>query len=125
LRLRATSPNFTVDDLERSLRFYTGALGFVEKERYKNDKGETLGVTLLAGRCELGLSQDDWAKGRGRKKGVACSVSCETAQDVDALAQRIKDAGFPLASEPKDEWGVRGFAVDDPDGFRLYVYRDK
>ena len=125
LRLRAASPNLTVDDLERSLRFYRDALGFIEKERWKNDKGATLGVMLLAGRCELGLSQDDWAKGRGRKKGVGFSVSCETAQDVDALARRVKEAGFALASEPKDEWGVRGFSVDDPDGFRLYVYREK
>ncbi len=125
LRLRATFPTLTVDDLERSIRFYTNALGFVEKERWKNDKGETMGVMLLAGVCELGLSQDDWAKGKDRKKGVGFSVSCETAQDVDALAQRVKGAGYALASEPKDEWGVRGFAVDDPDGFRFNVYREK
>jgi catechol 2,3-dioxygenase-like lactoylglutathione lyase family enzyme len=124
LRLRASVPSLTVGDLERSIRFYTDALGFVEKERWKNDKGETMGVMLLAGVCELGLSQDDWTKGRDRKKGVGFSVWCQTAQDVDALAQRVKGAGFPLASEPKDEWGGRNFAVEDPDGFRLVVYRE-
>jgi catechol 2,3-dioxygenase-like lactoylglutathione lyase family enzyme len=125
LRLRATVPSLTVNDLERSIRFYTDALGFMEKERWKNDAGQTLGVMLLAGRCELGLSQDDWAKGRDRTKGVGFSVWCDTAQDVDALAQRVKGAGFRLASEPKDEYGGRSFAVQDPDGFRLVLYREK
>jgi catechol 2,3-dioxygenase-like lactoylglutathione lyase family enzyme len=125
LRLRATIPSFTVDDLERSIRFYTDALGFVEKERWKDDKGVTRGVMLFAGTCELGLSQDDWAKGRDRKKGLGFSVWCETRQDVDALAARVKGAGFTLASEPKDEYGGRSFAIEDPDGFRLVLYREK
>jgi catechol 2,3-dioxygenase-like lactoylglutathione lyase family enzyme len=125
LRLRATVPSLTVNDLERSIRFYTDALGFLEKERWRNDKGETTGVMLLAGTCELGLTQDDWAKGRDRKKGVGFSVFCQTAQDVDALAQRVRGAGFRLASEPKDEWGGRTFSVEDPDGFRLVLYREK
>src|SRR5262245_8112654 len=125
LRLLATSPSLTVDDLEKSLRFYTDALGFMERERWKDDKGGTTGVMLLAGTCELGLFQDDWAKGRDRKKGVGFSVWCETTQDVDALAERVKGAGFPLASDPKDEWGSRSFAVQDPDGFRLVLYREK
>ena len=80
---------------------------------------------LLAGICELGLSQDDWAKGRDRTKGVGFSVFCQTSQDVDALARRVKGAGFSLASEPKDEWDGRTFAVEDPDGFRLVLYREK
>jgi catechol 2,3-dioxygenase-like lactoylglutathione lyase family enzyme len=125
LRLRATVPSLTVNDLEKSIRFYTDALGFLEKERWKNDKGQTTGVMLLAGTCELGLSQDDWAKGRDRKKGVGFSVWCETGQDVNALAARVRGAGFSLASEPRDEWGGRSFAVEDPDGFRLVLYREK
>jgi catechol 2,3-dioxygenase-like lactoylglutathione lyase family enzyme len=125
LRLRATVPSLTVDDLERSIRFYTDGLGFLEKERWKNDKGETMGVMLLAGICELGLSQDDWAKGRDRKKGVGFSVFCQTGQDIDALARRVQGAGYHLASAPKDEWDGRTFAVEDLDGFRLVFYREK
>jgi catechol 2,3-dioxygenase-like lactoylglutathione lyase family enzyme len=125
LRLRATVPSLTVNDLERSIRFYTDALGFIEKERWKNDEGKDMGVMLLAGICELGLSQDDWAKGRDRTKGVGFSVFCQTSQDIDALARRVKGAGFSLASEPKDEWDGRTFAVEDPDGFRLVLYREK
>ena len=34
LRLRAFEPTFTVDDVERSERFYTGIVGFVVDQRW-------------------------------------------------------------------------------------------
>ena len=124
LRLRATNPIFTVTDLERSIRFYTDVLGFVVSDRYRGSDGVLQGVMLKAGVCELGLSQDDWAKGRDRQRGVAVRVWCTTAQDVDALAQRIKARNYPLTQEPQDEsFGGRSLTLDDPDGFHLSIYR--
>jgi predicted enzyme related to lactoylglutathione lyase len=80
---------------------------------------------LKAGTCQIGLSQDDWAKGRDRQRGVAVRIWCTTAQDIDALAGRIKAAGGKLTQEPKDEpWGGRSISIDDPDGFHLTIYRD-
>ena len=103
LRLRATNPIFTVTDLERSIRFYSDVLGFVVSDRYHGSDGALQGVMLKAGVCELGLSQDDWAKGRDRQRGVAVRIWCTTAQDIDALAQRIKARNYPLTQEPRDE----------------------
>ena len=124
LRLRATNPIFTVTDLERSIRFYTDVLGFVVSDRYHASDGALQGVMLKAGVCELGLSQDDWAKGRDRQRGAAVRVWCTTAQDVDALAQRIKARNYPLTQEPRDEsFGGRSLTLDDPDGFHLSIYR--
>ena len=124
LRLRATNPIFTVTDLERSIRFYRDVLGFVVSDRYHGSDGALQGVMLKAGVCELGLSQDDWAKGRDRQRGVAVRVWCTTAQDIDALAQRIKARNYPLTQEPRDEsFGGRSLTLDDPDGFHLSIYR--
>jgi len=123
LRVRAFEPTFTVDDVSRSERFYTDVIGFVVDERWSED-GRVKGLLLKAGASRLGLSQDDWAKGRDRKKGVGFSIWCQTEQDIDALARRIKAAGTKLAAEPSDESGLgRNLAVDDPDGFRLRIYR--
>jgi catechol 2,3-dioxygenase-like lactoylglutathione lyase family enzyme len=124
LRLRGFTPSFTVNDLGRSLAFYTEALCFVVGERWEHE-GRLQGVMLKAGACELGLSQDDWKKGRDRRKGEAVRISCATVQDVDALAARVKAAGYRLAEDPHDpEWGGgRAFSVDDPDGFHLTIYR--
>jgi catechol 2,3-dioxygenase-like lactoylglutathione lyase family enzyme len=123
LRLRGFSPGLTVDDLQRSVAFYTGVLGFIVSERWNDEAGKLRGVMLKAGVCELGLSQDDWAKGRNRKKGEGVRLWCETVQDVDALAARIKAAGHELSEEPKDsQWG-RSLALDDPDGYHLTFSR--
>src|SRR5262249_34784158 len=122
LRLRSVTPGFTVADLHKSIAFYTEILGFLVSERWTD--GDVLrGVMLKAGACELGLSQDDWKKGRDRQKGEGVRVWCETVQDVDGLAARAKAAGFRLTEEPKDQpWGGRAFSLDDPDGFHLTFF---
>jgi catechol 2,3-dioxygenase-like lactoylglutathione lyase family enzyme len=122
LRLRSVTPSLTVDDLDKSIGFYTGALGFMIGERW-TDGGKLLGVMLKAGSCELGLSQDDWAKGRDRQKGQGVRIWLSTIMDVDALASRAKAAGARLTHEPMDEYGTRSFALDDPDGYHLTISR--
>jgi predicted enzyme related to lactoylglutathione lyase len=124
LRLRSITPSLTLNDLEKSIRFYTDVLGFIVGERWE-EGGKLLGVMLKAGACEIGLSQDDWAKGRDRKKGEGMRLWCETAQDIDALAARIKAAGGRLTQEPRDEMGGRNLWVDDPDGYHLSLTRPK
>ncbi len=124
LRLRSVEPSFTVNDIERSVRFYTEVLGFIVTEEM-SDGAVLQGVQLKAGVCRLGLSQDDWGKGRDRRKGEGMRIWCRTAQDIDALASRIIAAGGRLAEEPAQQPdGVRSLSVADPDGFRLTIYRE-
>jgi predicted enzyme related to lactoylglutathione lyase len=124
LRLRSIEPSFTVSDLERSVRFYSDVLGFVVGERYTDADGVLRGARLKAGICQLGLSQDDWAKGRDRQRGVAVRIWCTTAQDIDALAAKVTAGGGRITQEPTDEsWGGRSLSIDDPDGFHLTIYR--
>jgi catechol 2,3-dioxygenase-like lactoylglutathione lyase family enzyme len=123
LRLRSFSPGFTVADLSRSVDFYTRTLGFIVAERWVRE-GALRGVLLKAGRCEIGLSQDDWAKGRDRRKGEGVRLWCETSQDVDEFAARLRAAGVPNLDGPKDQtWGARSVGLDDPDGFHLTFFR--
>jgi catechol 2,3-dioxygenase-like lactoylglutathione lyase family enzyme len=86
---------FTVTDLERSIRFYSDVLGFVVSDRYHGSDGALQGVMLKAGVCELGLSQDDWAKGRDRQRGVAVGIWCTTAR-TSARWRSIKARNYPL-----------------------------
>jgi catechol 2,3-dioxygenase-like lactoylglutathione lyase family enzyme len=126
LRLRSLAPSFTVNDVEQSIRFYTGVLGFVEDERWKDAAGALRGASLKAGVCTVNLTQDDWAKGRDRKKGVGLRVWCGTAQDIDALAKRITSAGGRLSEGPTTQsWGARSLGIEDPDGFQITIYREK
>lgn len=121
-RLHATgvAPSFTVDDLEASIRFYE-RLGFEIEERWEED-GVLLGVMFKAGEARLGISQDDWKKGRDRPKGVGMRVFFNTAQDIDGLAGNAKASGIKLDAEPHDTpWGSRAFEVTDPSGFKLTI----
>jgi catechol 2,3-dioxygenase-like lactoylglutathione lyase family enzyme len=125
LRIRAFMPSITVNDLQKSLAFYVGGLGFIEGERWI-EADVLRGVMLKAGTSEFGISQDDWKLGRDRRKGVGFRIFFSIAQDIDALARRVKAAGFTLNEEVADrpEWRVRSFSLDDPDGFHITVTRD-
>jgi uncharacterized glyoxalase superfamily protein PhnB len=119
LRLRDIAPGFTVNDLARSMAFYVDALGFSVEQRWETD-GELRGVMLRAGRSRLGLSQDDFAKGRDRAKGLGMSIWLTTVQDLEKLVARIKKNGVTLEQELEEmPWGGRAFSLADPDGFKL------
>ena len=118
LRLRQLSASFTCDDLAKSVRLYIDGLGFTVKERWE-EEGKLLGVMLIAGACELGLSQDDWSKGRERKKGIGCRLWATTVDDLEALAKRARAVGLTVDGPKTEPWGARTVAVTDPDGFQI------
>jgi uncharacterized glyoxalase superfamily protein PhnB len=123
LQVSTISPSLTVDDLQKSIRFYE-ALGFVVDERWE-EKGTLLGVMMRAGQHQIGLNQDDWQKGRDRKKGVGVRLMLSVTQRVDDIAKRAKSAGLTLTSEPHDtEWKGRAFEVTDPTGYLVTIWSE-
>ena len=120
LQAKTISPLLTVDDLQKSVAFFEG-LGFGVEERWE-EKGTLLGVMLRAGQAQIGLSQDDWKKGRNRRKGEGMRIYVNTAQNVDQLADQAKKAGIALDAEPHDtDMGGRAFEVTEPSGFKLTI----
>jgi predicted enzyme related to lactoylglutathione lyase len=123
-RGRALSASLTVKDLERSLSWYRDVVGFTVDQVFERD-GTRIAVSLKAGAVRILLTRDDGAKGLDRAKGEGFSLMITTAQDVDALAQRIKERGGVLASEPADMHGARAFRLVDLDGFRLTISSER
>ena len=120
LQAKTASPTLTVDNLQQSIKFFEG-LGFGVEERWE-EKGVLLGVMLRAGEVQIGLSQDDWKKGRDRTKGVGMRIYVHTNQDIDQLAADARKAGIGLDQEPHDTpWGSRAFEVTEPSGFSLTI----
>ncbi len=118
LRLRSLSVGMTVNDLTRSLDFYTRILGFVAGEKWERD-GKLMGLELKAGHAAIWLNQDDFAKGRDRAKGIGVRLYCNTAQDIDTIAAGIKKRGGTLDHEPETRFGGRDFGLTDPDGYKI------
>ena len=120
LNAKSLLPGYTVDDLDKSIAFYE-ALGFSVAQRWE-DNGTPIGAMLQAGELQLGLNQDDWKKGRDRKKGLGTRLNIETTQSIDEIAARMKAAGYTLDAEPFDTpWKTRQFELTDPSGYKLTV----
>jgi uncharacterized glyoxalase superfamily protein PhnB len=121
LKLSEVSAGITASDLDKSIVWYRDVVGFAIEERWEHD-GKLMGVSLRAGDVTFMVGQDDWKKGRDRKKGEGFRLYCTTTQDVDVLAKKIVARGGKLDQEPKDQpWGTRDFALTDPDGFKITI----
>jgi uncharacterized glyoxalase superfamily protein PhnB len=118
-------PSLTVSDLAKSVKFYTEGLGFTVVDKNEVD-GVMRFAMLAAGGAKVGLGQDDFAKGRDRKKGVGLRLWIDTEQDLAPLAAQAKAAGIVLDQELATlPWGPMAFAVTDPDGFQLTIVNSR
>jgi uncharacterized glyoxalase superfamily protein PhnB len=113
----------TADDIQKSLAWYTDVLGFRVAQRWEQ-QGVLVGAELAAGDVTMYLSQEDGKKGP-REKGQGVRLYWYTNQDIDKVATGIKSRGGTLASEPKDEWGVRSFNLQDPTGYLITVSSER
>lgn len=121
LRCREFAVSFTVTDIEKSVDWYRDVFGLHLREAVEED-GKLAGAIFVAGQLKLFLSQDDFAKGHVRVKGQGFRIWLATAQDIDELAEAIRQRGGELLSEPEDrEWGARDFSLVDPDGYNITV----
>ncbi len=106
------------------MAWYCDILGFTIKERWERE-GVLVGAELAAGDVSVNIGRDDWQKGRDRVKGEGFRLYWYTTQDIDRIAAGIKARGGTLATEPKDEWGMRSFNLVDPSGFKITIASDR
>jgi len=95
-------------------------MGFFVEQKVERG-GKLTAVTLKAGDVRIVISQDEGGTGWDRVKGAGFTLQFTTAQDIDALAEAIKQRGGWLEAEPQDVSGTRVLRVRDPDGFRLVI----
>jgi len=123
-RGRELSASLTVKDIRNSLAWYRDVVGFTVRQEFERG-GVLRAVSLKAGSVAILLTQDDGAKGLDRVKGDGFSLQITTAQNVDEIANRIKQRGGVLESDPADAFGARVFRMKDPDGFRLVISSER
>jgi uncharacterized glyoxalase superfamily protein PhnB len=116
--LLSVAPGFTASDAEASVKWYCDVLGFTVKERWEHD-GQFHGAQIASGGVTINIGQDDWKMGRERVKGQGTRMYIMTGPDIDKYADQVKARGGKLDQELQDGWGMRVFAITDPDGFRL------
>jgi catechol 2,3-dioxygenase-like lactoylglutathione lyase family enzyme len=104
-------PVFFVEDVERSLAFYTDQLGFTETNRYAED-GKVLVGGVARDRCPLLLSCQ-WPQKNGYGR-----YWIRLGRDAyQAFRRELEGKGVPV----KDGWwGMDTMIVEDPDGNELF-----
>lgn len=127
------TPELDVNDLDRSLAFYAGVIGF----RVLFDRPEERFAYLDLDGAHLMLEE---AAGPGRRFrtgaleypfGRGVNFQIEVA-DVDATHARVRAAGFAVLVPLEERWyrageienGNRQFVVADPDGYLLRFFTD-
>ena len=121
-------PELLVSDLEASLSFWVGLLGF--KVRY--DRTEERFTYLRRFECDVMLEE---LKGPGRKwitapleKPFGRGINFQfEAHDWSRPLENLQEQQWPLYLAPEDKWyragdeevGQRQFLVQDPDGYLL------
>lgn len=116
--LISVAPGFTANDAAATIKWYCDVLGFKVIERWEHE-GQFLGAQIGSGGVIINIGQDDWKLGRDRVKGQGTRQYFLMGPDIDAFARGIKARGGVLAHEPRNDWGMRAFSIDDPDGFKL------
>jgi catechol 2,3-dioxygenase-like lactoylglutathione lyase family enzyme len=124
-------PELYCSDLERSLAFYVGLLGFVvqfrrpeERFAYLDREGAEIMLEEPMGRTFL-TAQLEHPYGRG------VNFQIEVA-DVTPLYAAVEASPWRVVLELEDRWyrrdtrafGNRQFVVEDPDGYLLRFFQD-
>ncbi len=112
-----------VPDVEASVRFYTGKLGFhlMRMERGTIGGGEraTFAVVGLE-RAALLIAHESLEGDLALPPGGGAVHIRIVVDDVDALYQRAREGGAAIANDIADRpYGLRDFIIRDPDGFLL------
>ena len=117
---RMIFPNLAVEDLDRSVAFFTG-LGFTFDERFTDDTATAMIVNEQA--TVMLLTKSKFAEFTTREladptkqTGTIIALSAESREDVDAFADKALATGGSPAKEPMELGFMYARSFHDPDG---------
>lgn len=112
--------NIAVENLEESVKFYTGKLGFKENRRFNPEKGVTIAFLKGDGDSMIELTEgmenlDPNMKGQKGLFMVGLEVS-----NMDRTARELQDKGIKFKRGPIDTPnGTKIAFLEDPQGVQI------
>ena len=117
-----------VEDMDVSVAFYWGLLGFRVERRTDDYASLRRGLAVL-GLGPVGKLPEErdgpgftrWRLGRDKGAGVEIVLELDDLDELVALHEHCRERG--AVSEPLQlrSWGLRDFRLADPDGYYLRI----
>jgi catechol 2,3-dioxygenase-like lactoylglutathione lyase family enzyme len=117
-----------VDDLDTSIAFYTGVLGFAVDRRGPDYVSVRRGAVVLglgpvaklpARGSGPGFTRQRVAAGRGA--GVEIVLEVDDLAQVTALHEHCRARGVVAEALRPRPWGLHDFRITDPDGYYVRI----
>lgn len=130
MEFNALIPELSVSDVQRSIRFYVDVLGFGIE--YSRPEDGFYFLSCQGSQLMVEEVNDHWTTGELEHPfGRGINLQMEV-DDVEALAERLEEAGVPLFRPLAESWyrgkdavyGQAEFLVQDPDGYLLRFIQD-
>lgn len=119
--MEALTPLLNVEDVSRSLAFYTGQLGFrVERDSRAGDR--IVWARIARGAIALMINASEERAKRGRRSVAATYddvVLYFTVDDAPELHRRLRAQGCEPGPLEAQDYGLHEFTLRDPDGYEL------
>lgn len=114
-----------VEDMEKSIAFYTRVLAFeVERHEPGDYASLRLGTVTLGLGPVAKLPEEGGYFGRDiadYRRGLGVEIVLEV-DDTDVWHERVSASGHPILEPLQDRpWGLRDFRIADPDGYYLRI----
>lgn len=100
--------------MDRSVRFYVGVLGFtcgMQTPGYSNLYRDAVRIILAAPNAH-----EEW---KGPKFTGQLYIGLDTAEEVDALCEQVKDRAEVIYAVDDFDYGAREFGIRDDTGYHL------
>ena len=115
------TPNLIVASVERSLAFYVETLGF-SRGMTVPDESPFVFASVTSGPVEIFFNDaaaaiKEYPAFAGRPIGATGTLFIEMDGGVDALHDRLKPAVKIVMPLVTQFYGMREFAIEDPDGY--------
>jgi uncharacterized glyoxalase superfamily protein PhnB len=127
---QVTSVFMYVNDVVKSLEFYSEVVGATVAQVHAEQEGGAISLAILRiGDFTIMLHPQNPHATEFTNTRVGVGIHLQLrVDDIDAFYQHCLDEGAMLSvsGEPTDQsWGWREFALKDPDGFIWSIYQDK
>jgi predicted lactoylglutathione lyase len=123
---RMLIPNLPVQDLDRSVAFFTG-LGFEFDPRFTDDTATAMIVNeqatvMLLTRAKFEEFTTKERVDATRQTEAIIALSADSREDVDSFADKALESGGSPAQEPMDLGFMYGRSFNDPDGHHWEIF---